>query len=240
MKRILLLAISTVMGVGSLFAQNEDLLSLEKMENRMIWKDRAKYFNIGFVKQDVSAIADDFEIDLMKSDWGVSLSSGKTFYLHKQPIGGMVKFGLDWTWFDLNVAGHSYYDYFAGDGYEDSFDGYYSEEDAEKVYQAEIGMQVGPSITINPVHHLKISAYFRVTPSYSAFYMPDYEEGYGGYMTVCNVGGAIAWKLLSLGVEYRSGKAIYKEFGGDSNLLDAGDDTKIMSKGLRFYFGFRF
>ena len=112
----------------------------------------------------------------------------------------------------MNVAGHSYYDYFAGDGYEDSFDGYYSEEDAEKVYQAEIGMQFGPSITINPVHHLKISAYFRVTPSYSAFYMPDYEEGYGGYMTVCNVGGTIAWKLLSLGVEYRSGKAIYKEF----------------------------
>lgn len=237
MKRVLLFALTIVMGASVAFAQD----ATDYNDNR-IWKNKSKYLNVGFVQQDVSALVDGLEYDLMKSDWGVSLSSGRTIYLHKQPIAKMIKFGLDCTWFDLNVASHSYYDYFvAGDyGDYDGFNAYYDESDAESIYQAELGMQFGPSVTINPVHHLKLSAYFRVTPSFSMFYLPDEETCYGNYMTVLNVGGTIAWKLLSLGVEHRSGKAVFKELGGDATLLDAGEDAKIKTDGWRFYFGFRF
>ena len=69
--------------------------------NQKIWKDRAKYFNIGYVNQTVT---DKTFGGKIKSDFGVSLSSGKTYYLHKKPIVGMIKFGLDWTWLDINYA----------------------------------------------------------------------------------------------------------------------------------------
>lgn len=43
--------------------------------NRRIWKDRAKYFNIGYVKQTLTDKT--FGGDIT-SDFGISLSSGKT------------------------------------------------------------------------------------------------------------------------------------------------------------------
>lgn len=32
-----------------------------------------------------------------ENDFGVSISWGKTYYLHKKPLLGMLKFGLDWS-----------------------------------------------------------------------------------------------------------------------------------------------
>ena len=76
--------------------------------NQTIWKDRAKYFNIGYVNQKL--IYKDFDMPDMKNDFGVSLSWGKTYYLHKKPLLGMLKFGLDWSWVDLNYAQYSLID----------------------------------------------------------------------------------------------------------------------------------
>ena len=71
-----------------------NVATLEKENlNQAIWKDRAKYFNIGYVKQTLTDKT--FGGDIT-SDFGVSLSYGKTYYLHKKPIAGMIKFGLDW------------------------------------------------------------------------------------------------------------------------------------------------
>ncbi len=235
MKKFLLLLCLLTIGATGAMAQksskkqkDSDLLSLERMELNSIWKDRAKYFNIAYVNQTLEN--EGFDKLNMKSDWGASLSSGKTFYLHKKPIGHVLKFGLDWTWLDINGAGYS--DLQTYDDYEERYVD-------SKSYQADIGMQFGPSITVNPVHHLKVGAYFRVTPCYSAIYVPDYEAVWGNYVTFFNVGGTIAWKLLSVGVEYRSGSAEYKA------LVDADIDLvnmmgKFKTNSLRFYFGFRF
>lgn len=81
MKRVLLFALTIVMGASVAFVQD----ATDYNDNR-IWKNKSKYLNVGFVQQDVSALVDGLEYDLMKSDWGVSLSSGRTIYLHKQPI----------------------------------------------------------------------------------------------------------------------------------------------------------
>ena len=40
----------------------------------------------------------------MKSDFGAAIVWGKTYYLHKKPLAGMIKFGIDWSWMDLNYA----------------------------------------------------------------------------------------------------------------------------------------
>lgn len=118
-------------------------------------EDRAKYFNISYVKQSLSPADVDYKYN---SSLGVAITNGRTYYLHKKPILGMIKFGIDWSFFDVNVA-----------MYENEFtDGY--EVEKENMYQAEVGMQIGPSVTVNPIDHLKVNGYFRVTPSYSMMY----------------------------------------------------------------------
>ena len=129
---------------------------------------------------------------------------------------------------------------------------------SEKAHQLEYGMQIGPSVTINPVHHLKVSAYFRVTPSYSMMYLND--EFYHHYATFCNTGFAVAWKVLSVGCEWRWGKASYDglglnlddlegdysdgDFSGDipsaDDVLTDLQDLKLKTKSFRVYFSFRF
>lgn len=214
--------------------------------NRAIWKDRAKYFNLGYVNQTLANELDaSFEL---KSDFGGSLSWGKTYYLHKKPLFKMLKFGLDWSWIDLNYAKYTLSQY---DEYENS--------DEFGVHQAEVGMQFGPSLTLNPVHHLKVSAYFRVTPSYSLMYLD--ENLYHHYATFCNFGAAVAWKVLSLGVEWRWGKAKYDgiSISDIDDLIDTDvdydnanvdtsidwdsiktDAQKFKTKSVRFYLSFRF
>ena len=67
-------------------------------------KDRAKYFNIGFVKQSLTSKDDYIKY---KSEAGVNITWGKTYYLHKKPLWGMVKIGLDWSWMDFNYVKYS-------------------------------------------------------------------------------------------------------------------------------------
>lgn len=215
---------------------------------RKIWKDRAKYFNIGYVQQTLTDKTFGGEI---KSDFGVSLSNGKTYYLHKKPIAGMMKFGLDWTWMDINYA--------------KSTTQVIDEENAtvssEAMHQLEYGMQFGPSFTINPVHHLKVSGYFRVTPSYSMLYMN--ETLHHHYVTMWNAGFAVAWKMISVGAEWRWGSATYKGLSLDESNFDedsfeetddpsmddiVGDlfgqlsvaERKLKTSSLRLYVSFRF
>ena len=137
--------------------------------DRKIWKNRSKYFNLGYVKQ--SLVFKDFGDEKLKNDFGVSISWGKTYYLHKKPLLGMLKFGLDWSWVDLNYSKYTISES------EEPGSGSVGDIMDETIdignHQLEYGMQVGPSITINPVHELKISLYFRLTPSYSMMYLDD-------------------------------------------------------------------
>lgn len=157
--------------------------------DKKIWKDRAKYFNISYVKQSLSAQDADYKYN---SSLGVAITNGRTYYLHKKPILGMIKFGIDWSFYDVNFA---MYENEINDGYD---------VEKEKMYQAEVGMQIGPSVTVNPIDHLKVNGYFRVTPSYSMMYSGD--EFSGSYGTFFSAGGAISYKVISLGIEGRWGK----------------------------------
>ena len=46
--------------------------------DRKIWKNRSKYFNLGYVKQ--SLVFKDFGDEKLKNDFGVSISWGKTYF----------------------------------------------------------------------------------------------------------------------------------------------------------------
>ncbi len=229
--------------------------------NKKIWNDRAKYFNIYYVNQSISQE----DIDgTWKNDFGVAIAMGKTFYLHKKPILGMIKFGIDWSYFDLNFAKYTddwgffngegeygydnyYYDY--GYGYTD--DSSYGPE-PEDIYQAEIGTAIGVSVTVNPYDHIKAAGYFRVVPSYSMLYAA--EDFSGSYGTFFLAGGSVAYKAISLGIEARWGKAKYDSMFNldDIDEIDESMSTDDIFEGnydgsskwktgsMRFYISFRF
>lgn len=161
--------------------------------DRKIWKNRSKYFNLGYVKQ--SLVFKDFGDEKLKNDFGVSISWGKTYYLHKKPLLGMLKFGLDWSWVDLNYSKYTISEP------EEPGSGSVGDIMDETIdignHQLEYGMQVGPSITINPVHELKISLYFRLTPSYSMMYLDDSFNS--NFALFYSFGGSVAWKVISVG-----------------------------------------
>ena len=114
MKKLFWLVLSTVILTGqSIFAQEADsevqssqredsLLQVvnelsdrvQKTEdaarNERIWKKRAKYFNIGYITNQTLTDKVDAEAE-WKSDFGVSLTFGKTYYLHKKPLLNIVK-----------------------------------------------------------------------------------------------------------------------------------------------------
>lgn len=227
---------------------------------KKIWNDRAKYFNISYVKQSLS-------IQDANCTWnnsiGVALTRGRTYYLHKKPILGMIKFGIDWSFFDVNFSlyedkfgflsgengnayGGNYYNPSEEYNVQERYDDYNDEGagSAEKMYQAEIGMQIGPSVTINPIDHLKVNGYFRVTPSYSMLYYGD--EFNGSYGTFFSAGGAVSYKVISIGVEGRWGNTKYNnlvDLGGmlgDDDSEDSMPKSKWKTGSTRFYISFRF
>ena len=145
------------------------MVSAQENNNRL----RKKYRNLSFVKQEFEP-ASYFGMDqTLKSNFGAAFTVGRTFYLHKKPIAGLIRFGLDATWFDLNYTNYKL-EYRWEDNYDEE-----EEPETSNFHQAEIGMQVGPSVTVNPVGKLNVNAYFRFAPSFSALYDDDTLLGTG-------------------------------------------------------------
>ena len=237
MKKKLLLAVSCLFYCSSIIVaqdletdktMNEDQDSetlYESERYQKVWKSRKKYFNFNYSQQKLKV--DEYEGEI-KSKWGAGISTGRTYYLHKRPILGMIKFGLDWTYLDLNVGNYSIND----NGYDDTDMTYDPEYDESyDLYKMEAGMQFGPSVTINPTGRLKIAAYFHVVPSYSAFYADD--EFDGNYATYFTYGASLSYGFISVGAEQRWGNT---KITDDEEALE----IKYKNKGPRFYLSFRF
>jgi len=254
----------------------QERVSATEEENRLarVWK-RKKFLNMAFVKQ--SLTHQELAGLKWKSDFGASFQMGRTYYLHRKPLGGMVKFGIDWVCIDMNYAKYS--PAFSGEalenqnsseggpsgaanekGFEDfGQDGYRSENGLEfdlGCHQFETSMQVGPSVTVNPVKYLMVNGYFRYAPSFSGVLLDD--EFHGGFASFFTAGGLISWKAIGLGVEARWGKAKYSSFSfeedeGDVNMDDSEDTgldnlgsffstkkNRMKTSSFRVYLSFRF
>ena len=229
MKKILLpfaITLLTVMGAMAQENGNTDkrLDSLQQVVNKLatqiddseeadrqqkIWKDRAKYFNLAYVKQKLQY--KDIDGLQYESDFGVAISRGRTYYLHKKPILKMIKFGIDWTQFDINYAK---YGKLTEDLSETTGDPSVSGEESMDLdlgmHQLDFGMHFGLSLTVNPVSHLKVNGYYRFAPSASLILLDD--DVSVQFVPFNVFGGAISYKVISIGVEARKGSAKYKNF----------------------------
>lgn len=190
-------------------------------------KPRGTYLNFNYVSSKLKNTSDKSSL---KNDYGAAITIGHTFYLHKEPLWNIVRFGVDWTFFDLNFSQYSQKTY-------DEYDG----EDKNFLYQAEAGIHIGPSVTVTPVKGLNVSGYFRYAPSYAAIYN-DYSENYsGGYGSFFVSGLSLSYKIISVGVENRWGSAKYK-FDDEEDEYEEpiSYKQKFKTSGARFYLGFRF
>lgn len=165
-----------------------------------------------------------------RSKYGAALTFGKSFYLHKNPIAGMLYIGLDATWIDLTYTNYKYDmgPLFEGWDIEDGEDLSFSQ------HQAEIAMQVGPSIHVYPIGKMHIEAYFRYAPTFSLL-VEDGSFG-GNYATYFVGGGAVSYHCIGLGAEARFGSCKYKSFSDDG--FEDGGKTKF--RGYRIFLSFRF
>lgn len=209
------------------------------------WKSKAKFLQIGYVT-DQTLTGDMIKLN---SKFGLSLTNGRTYWLHKKPLLGMIKFGVDLSWSDINFV-----------MYKDEFN-FVSEDDAEEEeediladlgsLQLEYGVRVGPSLTINPVGELKVNGYFHFIPSFSMLKLD--EEFYYNYASFFTAGGSIGYKSFAVGAEWRWGKAKYDGFNTDFMGMDFdGEDTiggildemkisdKFKTKAFKVYLNFRF
>ncbi len=194
-----------------------------------------KYFNIGYVQQDVQIQFDGEYQDVDGYEWGASLERGRTYFFNKKsPILGMVRIGLDWSYIDLQYAS---YKTPIGDG--ESFNSHF----------ANIGMQVGPSVTVTPLKGLNIKVYGHYAPSFAAFGDEKFENILGGYAGHLTAGIHASFKVLTLGVELRNCKAQLSEVKTDEGAIDGdlesvgdlfGEKHNVKLPATRFIVGFRF
>lgn len=143
----------------------------------------------------------------------------------KKQWANLMKFGIDATWIDLTYT-----------NYDVKYITYWDEKKYQ-IHEAEFAMQVGPSITINPISKLSILGYFRYAPSYSCYYA---NEKFGGAYASYWVGGcSVSYDIIGLGIETRFGN------GKFDNILPIGDSelsgkVPVNTNGFRAFLTFKF
>lgn len=188
--------------------QQMTTLQQEKKTEEM-WK-RNKYVSFIYGGQTLTGKDDGVKL---KSDFAFGLQkSFGTIKFHKKPIENMLMLGFDIA-LDINFAKYKRDkdSEYKGTGIEE-VDGFL--DDVDKM-QLDGGLALGPVVQIAPLasldnaaSHLKIYAYYHLTPSYSGIIIDG--EFKSAFNLFNGVGVGLTYKAISLGYEYRFGSAKYK------------------------------
>lgn len=157
--------------------QNITTSNFQEDHFRDVWS-RKSYVNISYNSTTLSPDekimtgVENGTVPDYSSNWGVSLKAGQSYRLHKQPIGNILQFYLDYNYVDLNVNhyeqegnGKNVYNSNA----KNSDDDHYIPWNLEK-YEFNYGMSLGPSISVAPftsmgskaAHYIKFNLYYHI------------------------------------------------------------------------------
>lgn len=200
-----------------------------------------------------------------KADWGIAITNGSNFRLHKRAIANVLTFNLDFSWIDLGVTHFKdeknnlptidNTEYTLKDGTSER-KYYFVPYNAEK-YEFNFGMKIGPSITVAPftyvdvreLQFLKLNVYFHVGYNVSLLLMnnknDELADGNGnkgaslnlGHGIYTAVGMGISWKSIGIGFEKRNTTYKYQSIGA-KNYLD--NHYKFNNSAMRVYLQYRF
>lgn len=280
MKKIIstvaLLFLYVLSNTGTIAAQNESLSATDSLrdevaaikrqieqdknatKNKQLW-GRQKTFKIGMANNTI----DMKNRGKLTPNYGFNLGLTKTYFVHKEAIGGFVKIGIDATWFDITYVNYAdmvkkvgswdwdYYTYSDSRYYDEDYDYDYDEEFDFGNHQLDIAMGIGLSATFAPFYHsdnasryLKGKVYCNFMPSYSMLIQlsggdTQFSSTFVPYITF---GAQVSWKVLSLFVEGRWGSANYKIFNFDDEYGEGSSSEKIgcSNSGVRFGIGLSF
>lgn len=198
--------------------------------------------------------------------WSFGLVRFRNIYLHKKPIAHRIKFGMDFG-FGMHVShfksGNEENGYGVPSHYEGSL-GYigdlsFVESEDESMgltnigaNQLDLGIKIGPSVTINPVGDLRLMVYYHVTPSISLCNSGLMDVAYS-FVPFFEYGLEVTYRAFGVGVEMNEGVGYYKSLMPLIESLMSSDEeegavnSKVAvlgmpqaSKALRLYVALRF
>ncbi len=196
-----------------------------------------------------------------KSELSVSLAKGTSYMFPGKPIAGMLKFGIDVTWFDLTYTKYKKHDSTSSGGWlgSDTNGGFGYDEDYWKEYSnggrmsLNLGLfglgaraSVAPFSTFNnELRFLRASMYFHVQPTISAYIVNDDGEAEGSYayMGMFRFGGCIHYRRVAFGVEGYWGKSKFDVIDFDSYFDEDSDSNRKVNRkfaSTRLYIQFAF
>lgn len=224
MKKLTFLLLVCTLMAGTAAAQNEDARKAP-VKRKEIARFRPKFHNFSSVYQLLKPDAGVTFIAPTRRSTGGAYTTGRSFIVHPGAIGGILRFGVDAVWTDVNYSFHSPVD----------------KSLEQKIHQLEVGVGVGPAIHVNPVSKLGIHTYFRYNPSCSGMFQKinnDETRGAIGYGSFFTTGGAVSWGIISIGAEARWGSGNYKILKDKDDA--APSKAKIKTSGMRAYVSLRF
>lgn len=231
--------------INVLKAQNEDRALQDK--NNAIWK-RTKSFNLGMVFSKWKPEG----IPAFDPNFGFMMGLTNTYYVHKNPIAGFIKFGIDATWFDLTYVNYKANPAWVMDDDNASdtrLPGGFDVEDEELEmpnlgsHQIDAALGVGVSATFAPfyqfdnqLNQLKGKVYCRFLPTFSAMLISENDDIRFNYAFVPYItfGAQFSWKVLSVFVEGRWGSANYKIGGLNGDDLEFDEDEGLTGDIIKF------
>ena len=198
-----------------LFLGLTKLGSAQRLDPYIIGKTNQPYLHIGYSIQDLKA----GEARALKSDWGVHLTAGKTYFLTPTPIADLFEVGIDWSYVELN-----YNEYIEPIG----------DVDEWKINKFEAGMQVGPAVIFHLTNRIRLHGYFRYSPSYSGIYDDIREEYHGAFASYFAAGAKLHFfGKLGVGAEKRWGSSKF-------DITDTDLKETIKQQGPRIFISFGF
>ncbi len=242
MKKLSLLLLLTCFALAATAQETETDGTIAKPVKNV----RKKFFNISYLSEkfkegdisfgDMIDEAGDITNDNtsgLKNNFGVSLTRGRTYGLHKKPIARLITIGIDASFFDV-----AYSNYTMDLGFSEELKNKLEENDSDisdkfDLHKIDYSFQVGPSVTITPGRKLTVAVYARYAPTFS---MLVGEGSFNGnYASLFTTGASVAYGRMGVGIEARMGSCKYKNFSGD---LDV-SGSKLKTSGFRAYLQFR-
>lgn len=265
MKKLLILLLGVFFCYPLIYAQTDiehrldslenelNRMNIEKQKedlNRRVW-GKGRFLRIGYANAQTANETNPVE----KSKYSFFLTKGTTYYLFpSKPIAGMIKFGIDATWFDIQYSKFKSLDE-SGDWTSEIPSGGSNDDDFDLDFNLGtmalgFGMGVGPSVTVAPfirmkkaLQPLRATLYFHYVPTLEMF-MESNDEDTELSSAFCNMfkfGGEIHYRKIGLGIEGRWGASDFNPTYFDEE-LDRGDSSKYKRKfaSTRFYVQFTF
>ncbi len=133
-----------------------------------------------------------------KKGWGMNVTYGTSYTLHRTPVLSILHFGIDAVWVDFNyVKGRMVR--------------YVDRGRKPMTRQLDLAMGVGPAVHIAAARNLDVDVYFRYNPTLATYHNEsrDRAEARLGYGTMFTSGFSVAWSGFALGGEMRLGHSDY-------------------------------